>query len=72
MELQDPDYSCRNYIYIKHKDFKLEKLICPLEIYNKVVNIVRERTQNKRRFSEKEDSMRKIISRLDDIENKLK
>ena len=70
LELQDPDYFCRNYI--KHKDGKLEKLICPLEIYNKVVNIVKERIQNKRRFSEKEDSMRTIISRLDDIEKKLK
>ena len=68
MELQDPDY----YIYIKHKDDKLKKLICPLEIYNKVVDIVKERTQNKRRFSEKEDSIRKIFARLADIEKTLK
>ena len=46
MELQDPDYFSRNYIYIKHKDDKLEKLICPLEMYNKVVDIVKERTQS--------------------------
>ena len=58
-------FFCRTYIYIKHKDDNL----LSLEIYNNVLSIVKERTQNKRRFSKKKDSIKKIIGRLDDIEN---
>ena len=69
--MQNPDFSCRNYIYLRREEDVIEKLVCPAEIYKKTVNIVKERTKERKVMSKKEDLMKKIVERLSAIEDKI-
>ena len=70
--MQNPEYSCRNFIYIKEDGYTSEKCLCPPEIYKKAITTVKERRMMKSESNEKEESIKRIVQRLDVIEQKIK